>query len=269
MGPPHLRHVVAEADEVLGREQRGVESAGKEDRRDPASPVREGGDLVQAVLEQARMGVSDRLPRHLGRVFELVRKIDERVAECELVRQRRIEDLRQVGGDGIRGVRRDDTRRGGHVGGIPPQAEVEGLQLPLPVVADVQLGVVADAVINAGQLLVHVLLHDLIRDPVKTVAGFGVAVGRGVELHESLRALVNEGRVGERAVRKTVRVRHALHAAFVQRIDIGRVGEISVDHRRRRHDRALRARVYPLADPLGAEEEEQLLSILVEVRARE
>src|SRR5262249_42467892 len=145
----HLRHVVGEVDQVFGREQGRVESARVEQRR-PIAPARDRRNLVQTVLEEALEWDVQRLLRYLLRVFELVREVDEAVAEDNFVGQRRREDPRQAGADRVRTVGRLDRSRVRHLARVaPPQADRELLQLGLHVVAGKELGLFADVVIDA------------------------------------------------------------------------------------------------------------------------
>src|SRR5262245_42010779 len=261
----HLRYVVGEVEQVLGREQGRVESTRVEQRR-PITPTSDRRNLVQTVLEETLEWDVQSLLRDLLRVFELVREVDEAVAEYDLVGQRRREDLRQAGADRVRTVGRLDRSRVRHLARVaPPQADRELLQLGLNVVAGEELGLLADVVIDARQRLLHILIEIDRLDVVVTGR-----IRRRIDVRE--RQQVNQrlaGRINHTgwnpAAGDAGQIGDILDPSCVELEQIRRVAEIAVAHRFGRHARLEQPRVQALAISLEADEEEELIAVLVEV----
>ncbi len=142
-------------------------------------------DLRHPVLIQSGVVVTHVRAIDFGRIGEHVRETDERVAEHELVGHGWAEHVGQRTADRIGLVLAQHSGRVGNLVGLaPPEAHREHLCLALHVVADEQLGAIANAVVHARHPLRVVLVENLRLHVVETTGRARVGIGAGIQLHQ-------------------------------------------------------------------------------------
>ena len=131
----------------------------------------------------ARVSIADFGAVHLRRILEHIREPHKGVRDHRLIGHAGIENVGNRAGYGVGTVPALDWRRIGHLVGIaPPQADRELLNLALVVVADEDLGVVADVPIAANRPLPVVLIEDFGLDVVISAGAVRIRIGSRKEL---------------------------------------------------------------------------------------
>ena len=279
VGAHYLGDGVADARHVLvGIQARrcaaGLETAGVEhQRRFAAAPSAKGRNLGYAILKQPLVVVADLRAIHFGRILENVGEADEGVAEDEFVRHARAKNVGERGGNRIRAIPAYDRRRIWHLPAVaPPQSHREQLRFPLQVIPDEQLRVVADAVIHARHPLRVVLIERFRLYVIEPAVGVRVGVRLREQLHQSLHVRVDQRRRQDAAggLLQGCRVQLSRRAAGRRNVaflgDFGR-REVARNFARRRDGGAQQSGVEGLVEVFEPGEEEELVAVLVEIRA--
>ena len=281
VGGPHFGEGIADAGHVLVGVQtlRGAavfESAGIEDQRrflvGPAGAAKRR-NLRYTVLKDPLVVITHSCAVNRRGVLEDVGEPDIGVGEHDFVRHGRAEHVGQRSGDTVGLVLAQNCSRIRNLVRLPPpQSYRELLSFLLQIVADEELRVIADAVVQAAHPLDIVLIEDRFRHVVVSAGLGGIRVGGGIQIHQRLHVLVDGARrhdsTGE--LRQRVGVQLSGSAAGSGRGALccyRRRREIATDFGGGWHRGAEQAGIENLVEVLEPGKEEKLIAVVIEVRA--